>query len=324
MASKRTLLVTVPGLEKYLVKELEMHGYGAEVLKAGRVVSEIHPGTARRVLGCCERVSAIVATAELESRRSFRKVIRGLLRDFGKDLITSNATVSVVVRVEGVEDTSLELVASREVSRVFKGVVTVPRVGDVELRFEVFGNTLYFCVDATGERSLHRRPYYVYKHPAAINPVVATAMNIALGAPPGSTVTDPFCGGGTIAIEGALRMRYRYVCVDWREDYIRGALENARNAGVECMIHFIVADSRTPCIDPKYIVTNPPFGGRMRGYLKPLYRSFANMLKSTESAAVITPAAGELRKILEKAGLKPETELLLGGERRLIMVKREV
>jgi tRNA (guanine6-N2)-methyltransferase len=74
---------------------------------------------------------------------------------------------------------------------------------DVELYCLVRGSELILGVDTTG-RSLHRRGYRVYEHPAALKPTIASAMLMLSGWRPGEGLIDPMCGGATIPIEAAL------------------------------------------------------------------------------------------------------------------------
>ncbi|RJS86240.1 class I SAM-dependent RNA methyltransferase [Candidatus Bathyarchaeota archaeon] len=74
---------------------------------------------------------------------------------------------------------------------------------DVELYCLVRDDEFIMGVDTTG-RSLHRRGYRVYEHPAALKPTIASAMLLLSGWRPGETLIDPMCGGATIPIEAAM------------------------------------------------------------------------------------------------------------------------
>ena len=74
---------------------------------------------------------------------------------------------------------------------------------DVELYCLVRGDEFIMGVDTTG-RSLHRRGYRVYEHPAALKPTIASAMLLLSGWRPDETLIDPMCGGATIPIEAAM------------------------------------------------------------------------------------------------------------------------
>jgi len=77
---------------------------------------------------------------------------------------------------------------------------------DVEVHCLVRGGELLMGVNTTG-RSLHRRGYRVYEHPAALKPTIASAM-LRIGGWRGSeALIDPMCGGATIPIEAALQAR---------------------------------------------------------------------------------------------------------------------
>ena len=68
---------------------------------------------------------------------------------------------------------------------------------DVEIYALVRNDEFVLGVNTTG-RSLHKRGYRVYDHPAALKPTIASAMLEIAGWPPGEGLIDPMCGGATI------------------------------------------------------------------------------------------------------------------------------
>ncbi|RJS89163.1 class I SAM-dependent RNA methyltransferase [Candidatus Bathyarchaeota archaeon] len=152
---------------------------------------------------------------------------------------------------------------------------------DVEIEVLVRGEEFLMGVNTTG-RSLHRRGYRVYEHPAALKPTIASAMILWSGWTPERSLLDPMCGGGTIPIEAALMARniapngrredfsFLKLRLFNREEFeeerrrtleaesggcfpihgmersrrhLRGALRNAEEAGVRDTIHFILGDA---------------------------------------------------------------------------------
>jgi len=183
-------------------------------------------------------------------------------------------------------------------------------------------------------RPLHERGYRTEAGEAPLRETVAAAMLLAAGwrADDPRPLIDPFCGSGTIAIEaamiragivpGALGIRgYGYerwgwfaptvappaaaptlrrsgrtpiICADVDPEIVAVAQRNARRAGVEDMIEFIVCDVRdieaalqsakyaglNRDVAPGLIATNPPYGTRLSAEgLVDLYRSFGHLLK---------------------------------------------
>jgi putative N6-adenine-specific DNA methylase len=157
-------------------------------------------------------------------------------------------------------------------------------------------------LDSSGE-GLHRRGYRQATAKAPLRETLAAAMLLAGGWDRTSTLLDPFCGSGTIPIEGALLAhgippgsQRRFAFMDWpsfnqglwqelleksrsegREngpailgsDRDRGAVqmaeENAARAGTAQWIEF--SQRAISAIEPPpgtgWIVTNPPYGLRV-------------------------------------------------------------
>jgi tRNA (guanine6-N2)-methyltransferase len=83
------------------------------------------------------------------------------------------------------------------------------------------------------ERPLHRRDFKLASRTGSLHPPVAAAMVALAGLQAGTTLTDPFCGVGTIVIE-ALRRRgdSEAVGLDINDKSVRNTRENAVRAGV--------------------------------------------------------------------------------------------
>jgi 23S rRNA G2445 N2-methylase RlmL len=131
------------------------------------------------------------------------------------------------------------------------GATRVNRGGAVSLRIHVAGEVATVAA-RVAERPLHRRSYRRATVPGSVHPPLARALALLAGEP----FTDPFCGAGTIPIEGALAgLRTCGSDVDRRA--IEAARLNATAAGVDVPLH--VADAmelgRGDCV-----VTNPPWG----------------------------------------------------------------
>lgn len=159
-------------------------------------------------------------------------------------------------------------------------------------------------IDTTGV-SLHKRGYRIHTAKAPISETLAAALILLTPWKEDRILVDPFCGSGTIPIEAAMMaagiapgMNRSFTAEAWKnfvpgklwyqavdeareridrnirtdiQGYdvdgavLRSARENARNAGVEHLIHFQqrpVSELRHP---KKYgfVITNPPYGERL-------------------------------------------------------------
>ncbi len=188
-------------------------------------------------------------------------------------------------------------------------------------------------IDTTGI-SLHKRGYRQLSSKAPITETLAAALILLTPWKKDRVLVDPFCGCGTFPIEAAMiaaniapGMNRSFLAESWENliprktwyevvdeanemintdievdiqgydidgEVLRAARENAKEAGVDHMIHFqqrAVKDLRHP---KKYgfIITNPPYGERLedKKTLPGLYREFGDSFKLLEnwSAYVIT------------------------------------
>jgi tRNA (guanine6-N2)-methyltransferase len=152
---------------------------------------------------------------------------------------------------------------------------------DVEIYALVRENEFLLGINTT-EKSLHKRGYRVYEHPAALKPTIAAAMLKISGWSPRKSLIDPMCGGATIPIEAAFIAhniapnRYRtdfaflkhkmfkveefeefrkrtlekerinrfeiYGMEKFRE-HLEGGIKNAKKAGVHGAINFKIGDA---------------------------------------------------------------------------------
>lgn len=123
--------------------------------------------------------------------------------------------------------------------------------GAVSLRIHVVGETATVAA-RVGDWPLHRRAYRQATVAGSVHPPLARALALLAGEPFG----DPFCGAGTIPIEGALAgLRTSGSDIDRRA--IEAARRNATAASVD--VPFRIADA-TLLRDAECIVTNPPWG----------------------------------------------------------------
>lgn len=175
---------------------------------------------------------------------------------------------------------------------------------DYPLRVFIKKDRVSIGLDASGE-ALHKRGYRTFTSKAPISETLAAAIIQLTPWNKDRILVDPFCGSGTIPIEAsmiAMNMapgldreftaerwnniiprKLWFNAVDEANDVIdttskiniagydidnkvlKLARENAKNAGVDHLIHFQERDMRKTSSNKKYgfIITNPPYGERL-------------------------------------------------------------
>ena len=181
-------------------------------------------------------------------------------------------------------------------------------------------------IDTTGV-SLHKRGYRELSGKAPITETLAAALILLTPWKKDRILVDPFCGSGTFPIEAAMMAagiapgmnrsfiaeewgnlapkRYWYDAVEEANDMIREdvhvdiqgydidpsvikvARRNAKEAGVEHLIHFQERDVKELRHPKKYgfVITNPPYGERLeeKENLPKLYREIGERFSSLDS-----------------------------------------
>ncbi len=204
---------------------------------------------------------------------------------------------------------------------------------DFPIRVSFIKDEALITIDTTGD-SLHKRGYRKINSKAPISETLAAALIMLTPWNKDRILVDPFCGSGTFPIEAALMaaniapgINRDFLAEDWKHiikkrswydtaneandmaDYtvkpdiqgydidsnvIKAAISNAKNAGVEEMIHFQqrpVADLSHP---KKYgfLITNPPYGERLeeKEALIQIYSDLGKRYKELDSwsAYIIT------------------------------------
>ncbi|HCI73190.1 MAG TPA: RNA methyltransferase [Lachnospiraceae bacterium] len=181
-------------------------------------------------------------------------------------------------------------------------------------------------IDTTGI-SLHKRGYRLLTAKAPISETLAAALILLTPWKKDRILVDPFCGSGTFPIEAAMiaaniapGMNREFLSEAWEHlipkklwydviddagsriedqietdiqgydidgEIIKAARENARNAGVDHLIHF----QRRPVSElnhPKkygFVITNPPYGERLeeKRALPGLYREIGDAFRRLDS-----------------------------------------
>lgn len=201
------------------------------------------------------------------------------------------------------------------------------------IRVFLFKDEVTIALDTSGE-SLHKRGYRKLTAKAPITETLAAALILLTPWNRDRILIDPFCGSGTFPIEAAMMaaniapgMNREFTAEKWTNvidkkhwyeaineandladfdrktdiqgsdidaQIVRAARENAREAGVEHMIHFQQKPVNIVSHAKKYgfIITNPPYGERIedKENLPQLYREIGDLYRKLDSwsAYIIT------------------------------------
>ncbi len=194
------------------------------------------------------------------------------------------------------------------------------------LRVFIHKDNVLITIDTSGE-SLHKRGYRKIASKAPISETLAAALIKLTPWKADRILVDPFCGSGTFCIEAALMaaniapgISREFLCQNWEHlidkkvwynvierandlinldvetdiqgydidpDVIKIARHNAKEAGVENLIHFQQRDVKNLSHPKKYgfIISNPPYGERLEDKkdLPELYKTFGKQYKALDS-----------------------------------------
>lgn len=197
---------------------------------------------------------------------------------------------------------------------------------DYPIRIFIHKDTVLACLDSSGD-SLHKRGYRALGSKAPISETLAAALIMLTPWKKDRILVDPFCGSGTFPIEAALMaadiapgMNRSFLSQKWEnmisEKTWTAALEeakdninikiktdiqgydidpgviaiarhNAKEAGVDSLIHFQTRDVKDLSHSKKYgfIITNPPYGERLADDedLGALYRTLGERYRILDS-----------------------------------------
>lgn len=201
------------------------------------------------------------------------------------------------------------------------------------IHLRMTGDVALVSLDASGE-PLHRRGWRLAGGKAPLRETLAAALVAHSGWDRRAPFVDPFCGSGTIAIEAALiarrvapgrNRRFAFerwanfdpsawsrlvagadadvvaskasiVAADRDPGAIAAAQANAARAGVAEAIEFRQAPISALELPrrPGWVVTNPPYGRRLRGGdLRDLYDAFGRILAERAAGWRVAAVASE-------------------------------
>ena len=202
-----------------------------------------------------------------------------------------------------------------------------PETGaEYPIRISFMKDEAVVCLDTTG-LSLHKRGYRTMVSKAPIKETLAAALLMLTPWHKDRILVDPFCGSGTFPIEAAMMAaniapgmnrsftaekwtnfvgrKYWYGAIDEANDLvddqietdiqgydidgdiIKAARQNAREAGVDHLIHFQQRPLSELSHPKKYgfIVSNPPYGERLeeKSHLPALYTEIGARFRELDS-----------------------------------------
>lgn len=201
------------------------------------------------------------------------------------------------------------------------------------IRVTLLKDEVTIALDTTGD-SLHKRGYRPAAGKAPISETLAAALIMLTPWNKDRIFVDPFCGSGTFPIEAAMiaaniapGMNREFTAEEWSNivpktewyqaieeandavnldietdiqgfdidpEVVKIARQNAKNAGVDKLIHFQARGVNELSHPKKYgfIITNPPYGERLedKETLPPIYKAFGKQFAklSDWSAYMIT------------------------------------
>ncbi len=215
---------------------------------------------------------------------------------------------------------------------------------------------------------LHQRGYRLATAKAPLRETLAAGLLLASGWDPNTPLLDPFCGSGTIVIEAALLARQmapgrarRFAFMDWPDfdrplweallaeaearvcpaaaqllgsDRDAGAIAAAQANAARAGVAESVALSRGAVSDlapppgPGWLVTNPPYGVRVRGQadLRNLYARLGQVLRVRCPGWRVALLTSELR-LAQSTGLAfdaRESVSLINGGLKVKLVRSQV
>jgi len=198
------------------------------------------------------------------------------------------------------------------------------QAGEPDLMIRVFvRGTEAVTATEVAAQPLHRRGYKQEAGAGTLHPPMAAALARLAHPAPASTVADPFCGDGTIAIETALSYpATRVLASDIDEVRLGHAEGNAARAGVSLTL--CQADAaRLPWPDQSIdaVITNPPWNiavdarGLLRRSLDRFWRQMPRLLAPAGRLCLISDAQLDAPRQLRQMGyqLALATQVRLAG-----------
>lgn len=220
------------GLEGLAAQELREMGCENVRAENARVLFDgDEAALARALIGSrfSERIGVLVGEFEA---RSFEELFQGVKalpweELIGKDNafpVTGSCLSSQLMSVRDCQSIVRKAMAQR-LGKVY-GRSWLEETGPVHrVRFVILKDRVSLVLDATGE-GLHKRGYRAHSNDAPLKETLAAALCQLSRLRGDGTLIDPFCGSGTILIEGAMLamglapgLRREFAAQAWRESH---------------------------------------------------------------------------------------------------------
>ena len=315
------------GLEAVLKKEILDLGYEIVRVEDGRVTfagdedaicrANIFLRTAERILLKVGQLHAV----------TFDELFEGIKALPWENYIPSDGKFWVAkassVKSKLFSPSDIQSIVKKAIVERLKGVYSLqwfPETGaEYPIRISFMKDEAVVCLDTTG-LSLHKRGYRTMVSKAPIKEMLTPWHKDRI-------LVDPFCGSGTFPIEAAMMAaniapgmnrsftaekwtnfvgrKYWYGAIDEANDLvddqietdiqgydidgdiIKAARQNAREAGVDHLIHFQQRPLSELSHPKKYgfIVSNPPYGERLeeKSHLPALYTEIGDRFRELDS-----------------------------------------
>jgi putative N6-adenine-specific DNA methylase len=239
-----TLVVTTPGLEPVTLTELAALGIvPAQAPQPGAIPVRVALQSLYTLNLNLRTASRITVQAAQFRARTFAELERRAKTIAWNEWLGSDVPVDLRVTCrksklyhsDAVAERVAEVIASRSRARV----LAAEGDGERQIVFVRFlRDECTVRIDASGE-NLHRRGYRLATAKAPLRETLAAAMLLGSQWNPAAPLVDPFCGAGTIAIEGALLsrriapgMQRRFAFMRW-PNYDASAWNAVRDAARE-------------------------------------------------------------------------------------------
>jgi len=238
--------------------------------------------------------------------------------DYG-NLVKGHRTIAV--RVTRVQRSSPELRIEKLERRIggriienTTGVGVNLKSPDITFQGVITGNHFIFGVKITDidqrsfdERRLKNRPFF---HPSALHPKLARCMVNLSRAHSGSNLLDPFCGTGSILIEGGT-VGCRVVGSDVQSSMVEGSLKNLRRFNIE-PFGLVVSDAlQIPFEIVDCVATDPPYGrlattlgSPVKNLIRDFLSSVIDVLQRNGHVAISSPKGLGVRDLGAEVGFE--------------------
>ena len=200
-------LFGIEGLLAVELRELEFENVSAE---NGRVLFDCPPAMIPRANICSRFAERMMILAGEFYARSFEELFEGVKAIKWSDFLPKNAAFPV----KGWSLNS-DLHSVPDCQKIIKKAIVDSLAADYgirwfeeegaiyQIRFSILKNKVSVMIDTSGE-GLHKRGYRAHSNEAPIKETLAAAMCQIARVRDYHTLYDPFCGSGTILIEGAM------------------------------------------------------------------------------------------------------------------------